>query len=300
MYVILGATGNTGAAAAETLLAKGENVRAVSRDASKIKQKLGSNVEAFVADVNDAAALTKAFTGATAAYVMIPPQIMAPDFLEASDKISDAITEAVKASGISHVVLLSSVGAQHVAKTGPIVGLYRFEKKLAAVPGLNALFLRPAFFMENFLMAIGLIHSMGFIGNGMKGDLKLPMIAAKDIGRKAAEALLARDFSGLQVQELLGPREYTQEEAAQNLGEAIGKPKLSYQRFPGFLVEQALKQMGLPAKTAALMSEMNEAFNDGLTNPQEARSERNTTPTTLETFAKEVFAPAYNAKAAKA
>ncbi len=300
MYAILGATGNTGKVAVEALLAKGEKVRAVGRDASKVAQKLGPRVEAFAADVGDSAALTKAFTGATAAYLIIPPQISAPDFLEAGEKISDAITEAVKASGISHVVLLSSIGAQQEAKTGPIVGLHRFEKKLAAVPGLNALFLRPAFFMENFLMAIGLIHSMGFIGNGIKGDLEMPMIAARDIGRKAAEYLALRDFSGIQVRELLGPRDYTQEEAARILGAEIGKSKLSYQRFPGFLVEQALKQMGVPAKTAALMSEMNDAFNDGLANPLEVRSEKNTTPTTLETFAKEVFAPAYNAKAANA
>jgi uncharacterized protein YbjT (DUF2867 family) len=299
MYVILGATGNTGKTAVEALLAKGEKVRAVARDAAKIAQKLGASVEAFAADANDVAALTKAFAGATAAYVMIPPQISAPDFLEAGDKISDAITQAVKASGISHVVLLSSIGAQHEAKTGPIVGLYRFEKKLATVPGLNAVFLRPVSFMENFLMAIGLIHSMGFIGNGVKGDLKMPMIAAGDIGRKAAEILVAR-FSGVQVRELLGPREYSHEEAARILGGEIGKPKLSYQQFPSFLVEQALKQMGLPAKTAALMSEMNDAANDGLLNPLELRSERNTTPTTLETFAKEVFAPAYKAKAANA
>jgi uncharacterized protein YbjT (DUF2867 family) len=197
-------------------------------------------------------------------------------------------------------VLLSSIGAQHDAKTGPIVGLHRFEAKLAAVPRLNRLALRPAFFMENFLMAIGLIHSMGFIGNGIKGDLKMPMIAAGDIGRYAADALVAKDFTGMQVRELLGPREYSHEEAARILGAEIGQPKLSYQRFPSFLVEQALKQIGLPAKTAALMSEMNEAANDGLLNPQEPRSEKNTTSTTLETFAKEIFAPAYNAKSAKA
>jgi len=296
----MGATGHTGSVAANGLLAKGEKVRAVGRDTSKIMQLLGAGVEAIAADANDAQALTKAFEGATGAYVMIPPQVMAPDFLEAGGKISDAITEAVEASGVSHVVLLSSIGAQQEAKTGPIVGLHRFEKKLAAIPGLNALFLRPAFFMENFLMAIGLIHSMGFIGNGIKGDLKMPMIATKDIGQRVADALVTRDFTGIQIQELLGPRDYTQEEAAHILGAEIGKPKLPYQRFPGFMVEQALKQMGLPAKTAALMSEMNDAFNDGLMNPKEVRSEKNTTSTTLETFAKEVFAPAYNAKSANA
>jgi len=296
----MGATGHTGSVAANGLLAKGEKVRAVGRDTSKIMQLLGAGVEAIAADANDAQALTKAFEGATGAYVMIPPQVMAPDFLEAGGKISDAITEAVEASGVSHVVLLSSIGAQQEAKTGPIVGLHRFEKKLAAIPGLNALFLRPAFFMENFLMAIGLIHSMGFIGNGIKGDLKMPMIATKDIGQRVADALVTRDFTGIQIQELLGPRDYTQEEAAHILGAEIGKPKLPYQRFPGFMVEQALKQMGLRAKTAALISEMNDAFNDGLTNPSEVRSEKNTTSTTLETFAKEVFAPAYNAKSANA
>lgn len=300
MYVVLGATGNTGAAAIRALIAKGEKVRAVGRDTAKLTRLFGDGAEAFAADVNDAAGLTKAFSGATAAYAMIPPQIMAPDFLEAGNKISDAITEAVRASGISHVVLLSSIGGQHEAKTGPIIGLRQFEKKLASISGLNVLALRPAFFMENFLMAIGLIHSMGFIGNGIQGDRKMPMIAAKDIGQRAADALLQHNFTGFQTQELLGPREYSQEEAARILGAEIGKPKLAYQKFPSFLVEQALKQMGLPGKTAALMSEMNDAINDGLLDPQEPRSEKNTTPTTLEAFAKEIFAPAYNAKSANA
>jgi len=127
-----------------------------------------NGAEAFAADVTDTAALTRAFSGATAAYVMIPPQVNAPDFMAMGGQISDAITDAVKASGVSHVVLLSSIGAQRDEKTGPIVGLHRFEQKLAAVPGLNRLALRPVFFMENYLMAISLIQSMGFIGNGIK------------------------------------------------------------------------------------------------------------------------------------
>ena len=300
MYVVLGATGNTGAAAVKALIAKGEKVRAVGRDAAKITRMFGDGAEAFSADVTDTAALTRAFSGAAAVYAMIPPQVSAPDFLATGNRISDAITGAVKASGVTHVVLLSSIGAQREEKTGPIVGLHQFERKLAAVPGLNLLALRPVSFMENYLMAISLIQSMGFIGNGIKGDMKMPMIAASDIGRYAADALVACDFTGTQARELLGPREYSQDDAARILGAEIGKPKLSYQRFPSFMVEQALKQMGLPGKTAALMSEMNDALNDGLLNPQEARSESNTTPTTLEAFAKDVFAPAYNAKSAKA
>jgi len=86
---------------------------------------------------------------------------------------------------------------------------------------------------------------------------------------------------------------------AQAIGAGIGK-KLSYQRFPAFMVEQGMKQMGVPKKTASLMSELNEAINNGLLAPLEARSEANSTPTSIETFVNESFVPAYNAKAARA
>jgi len=300
MFVVLGATGHTGSVAAKRLLENGEKVRVVGRDEARLAALVQLGAEAVVADVYNAAALTEAFTGVDGAYLMLPPRVQEPDLLASGDKMSTAITEAVRASGLSHVVLLSSVGAQHDQKTGPIVALHRFEEKLRQVPNLNAVFLRPAMFMENYLMLVGLVQSMGFLAGGIKGEVKMPMIAARDIGEKAAELLRERKFSGISTLELLGERDLSHDEVAALIGAGIGKPKLSYQKFPGFLVEQAMKQMGMPGKTASLMSEMNEAANDGLLRPQEARSERNTTPTTFETFVQEVFVPAYNAKAAKA
>ena len=300
MFVVLGATGHTGSVAAKRLLENGEKVRVVGRDEARLAALVQLGAEAVVADVYNAAALTGAFTGVEGAYLMLPPRVQEPDLLASGDKMSTAITEAVRASGLSHVVLLSSVGAQHDQKTGPIVALHRFEEKLRQVPNLNAVFLRPAMFMENYLMLVGLVQSMGFLAGGIKGEVKMPMIAARDIGEKAAELLRERKFSGISTLELLGERDLSHDEVAALIGAGIGKPKLSYQKFPGFLVEQAMKQMGMPGKTASLMSEMNEAANDGLLRPQEARSERNTTPTTFETFVQEVFVPAYNAKAAKA
>jgi uncharacterized protein YbjT (DUF2867 family) len=304
MLVVLGATGNTGSVVAKKLLEQGEKVRALGRDAGKLAQLFpsgtGLGAEIVTADAGDAAALTKVFEGAAAAYILLPPRPKDPDLLAAGDKMSTAISEAIKASGISHVVLLSSIGAHHQKKTGPIQGLHAFEEKLKQVPNLNALFLRPGLFMENFLMLIPLVHSMGFLAGGIKGDLKMPMIATRDIGAAAAEALKTLDFSGFSTRELHGQRDLSHDEAAAAIGAGIGKPKLSYQKFPSFLVEQGMKQMGIPGKTASLMSEMNEAANDGLLNPQEPRSKRSTTPTSIETWVQEVFVPAYNAKAAGA
>jgi uncharacterized protein YbjT (DUF2867 family) len=300
MYVVLGATGNTGAAVAKKLLETGQQVRVVGRDAFKLGPLTALGAEAVVADVNDAETLTKAFAGAKGAYLMIPPQVKADDFLLAADKISDAIAEAVKVSGVSHVVVLSSIGAQQEKNTGPIVSLHNFEEKLKRVPELSALFLRPAHFMENLLMMIGLIQAMGFLAGSVRGDLKYPMIAARDVGEFAAQELVAQGFTGFSTLELLGQRDLSLDEAATVVGAAIGKPKLSYQSFPGFMVEQGLKQIGLPSRTAALMSEMSDALNEGRLNPQEPRSERNTTPTSIETFVQQVFLTAYHAKAAKA
>jgi uncharacterized protein YbjT (DUF2867 family) len=300
MYVVLGASGNTGAVVARKLLEKGEKVRAVGRDASKLSAlaRLGADVD--VADLSDSAGLTKIFAGAQGAYLLIPPQIQAPDFLAAADSISSSIADAVRDSGVSHVVVLSSIGAQHPERTGPIVTLHRLEEKLKQLPQLSALFLRPAYFMENFMMMIPLVQAMGFFAGGIRGDLKMPMIATRDIGGYAADRLAALDFAGFSTHEMLGQRDVSHDEAASAIGVAIGKPKLSYQKFPAFLVEQGIKQLGVPKKTASLMTEMHEAGNEGLLNPQEPRSEQNTTPTSIEAFAQEEFAPAYQAKAASA
>ncbi|MFZ0334167.1 MAG: hypothetical protein WAL69_08515, partial [Candidatus Acidiferrales bacterium] len=106
--------------------------------------------------------------------------------------------------------------------------------------------------------------------------------------------------SGHSTQELFGPRDVTMRDCAAIIGRAIGKPNLAYVQMPLMLLEAALTGMGLPKSSAALVIEMWKGANDGLLNPQEQRSEKNTTSTTLEQFAEEVFAPQFQRRAAKA
>jgi uncharacterized protein YbjT (DUF2867 family) len=126
------------------------------------------------------------------------------------------------------------------------------------------------------------------------------MIATRDIGEVAAESLSKMDFVGKQTRELLGARHVTNTEAAKIIGAAIGKPGLGYRQVPAAMLKPAMMQMGMSANMADQILEMSEALNTGHMKSHEPRSPRNTTPTTLETFAAEVFAPAYRAKAAKA
>jgi hypothetical protein len=154
--------------------------------------------------------------------------------------------------------------------------------------------------MDNLLTQIGVIQSFGFMAGAVRADAPLPMIATSDIGAVAAEALAKLDFVGMQTRELLGPRQVTNGEAAKILGTAIGKPDLSYRQVPASMLKPAMMKMGMSSNMSDLMLEMFESLNTGHMKSQEPRSPRNTTATTLETFALEVFAPAYRGKAAMA
>jgi uncharacterized protein YbjT (DUF2867 family) len=296
VYVILGASGNTGSIVANFLLSKGEKVRVVGRDAGRLQRFVDQGAEAFTADLSDAAALTKAFSGARAAYLLLPPV----KTREAQERESDAIAKAVNESGLGYAVHLSSYGAQVPEGTGPVAGLHSSEEKLNAIGGLNVLHLRAAYFMENNLAAIGMIHGMGFFGNALLPDLKLPMIATRDVGDYAAQRLLHLDFAGKQTRELLGERDLSMTEAIAVIGRGIGKPDLEYKQFSYDQVEQALTQMGVPPKGAALYIEMYKSINAGVLAPLEPRSPENTTPTSFEGFVQDVFAPAYHGKALSA
>jgi|SRR5580658_837595 uncharacterized protein YbjT (DUF2867 family) len=300
MIVITGATGHTGKPAAEALLAKGEKVRVIGRDAKKLEPLAQKGADAFVGDVEDVASMTKAFDGARAVYLVVPEDISQQDLRAHQERVSDSYAAAIANARVPHVVGLSSIGAQHAEKTGPIVGLHNMEEKLNRIAGLNVLHLRAGYFMENLLMSIPPLRSMGTLPGGLAGDARMPCIATKDIAAYAATRLAARDFSGSSIQELHGQRDISMKEAASIVGKAIGNPNLGYMQVPFMMLEPALVQMGLPKKTAALLIEMWKGANAGLIAPLEQRSTKNTTPTTIESFVQDVFVPAYNAKAGAA
>ncbi len=138
MYVIMGATGNTGKPLAMALLNAGKKVRVISRAADKAKALTDKGAELFLGDASNAEFLTKAFTGATATYVLIPPDWTAPDFYAYQQKMADAIVTAVKNSGVKNVVSLSSVGTHIEEFSGVVYGLRYLEQKLNEIENLNA------------------------------------------------------------------------------------------------------------------------------------------------------------------
>lgn len=300
MYAITGATGNTGSVIAERLLARGEKVRVVGRDSGRLARFTSRGAEAFVADVTDAEALAKAFAGAAAVYAMIPPNLTAADVRVYSERASDALSEAIRKASVKKVVVLSSAGADKAEGTGPIAGLRSLEQKLNGVAGLDVVHLRAGYFMENLLPQVGVIQQFGIMGGPERPDVPLPMIATRDIGAVAAELLLKHDFTGKQTRELLGQRDVTYTEAASIIGKAIGRPALTYSQLPPQQLKPALAQMGMSVSMIDALLEMAGALNSGHIVALERRSEKNTTPTSIEQWVAEVFVPRSQGKSAGA
>ncbi len=296
MYAIIGASGNTGKVISEKLLARGEKVRVIGRDAKRLEALVQKGAEAFVAEVTDSSGLIRAFTGAKAVYLMIPPNPASSTVRDDQERVSDALALAVQKAGVEYAVLLSSVGADKAEKTGPVVGLHNFEQKLNGISALKGVYLRASYFMENLMGQVGVIQRFGMTAGPLHGGLKLPMIATQDIGAAAAETLLNLTFCGKQPRELLGQRDLSYVEVTSVIGKSIGKPNLTYTQMPPEQLKPAFMQMGMSANMTDLLLEMTDALNSGHMVALETRSGQNTTPTSIESFVSGEIAPPIQAE----
>jgi uncharacterized protein YbjT (DUF2867 family) len=289
---VIGATGKTGGVVAERLRAAGHEVRAFARSADKLAGLTKLGAKAVAGDVLNPRDLTAAFRGSDVVYAMVPPHYATPDPIAYYDQVSTALGAAIVESGVKRVVFLSSVGGEQPSGTGIVVGLHRAEERLKALPGLNLLLLRPGYFYENFLGSLGMIKAMGVNGGAFRPEVPIAMIAAADVGDAGARAIIAGDFSGASVRELVGPRELTMVEATRILGQKIGKPDLQYQQFPDAGVVAGLQQAGFSAAVAESFVGLAHGLNEGRVAPLQPRTPANTGKTTFESFA-DVFASVY-------
>lgn len=260
MFVVLGATGQTGAVVAETLLARQQSVRVVVRSAEKGAAWKAKGAEVAVASLEDVPAMTKALTGAAGVYLLVPPNYGATAWLAEQRQRMDQAAEAVKASKVSHVVFLSSIGGHIAEGTGPILAARYGEQVLGEV-GNNLTILRPCYFMDNWAPGIGMAKSQGLLPTFIAPTAKVPMISTRDIGRAGAERLMAGG-KGKQIVELAGPEEYSPAEAAAALGQILGK-SVSAQHAPLTAVVPTFTSFGFSTEAATLFEEMYAAFAKG-------------------------------------
>ncbi|WP_197341113.1 NAD(P)H-binding protein [Ralstonia solanacearum] len=291
MYVVIGANGQVGRKVVEQLSRRGAAVRAIVQRV-EAGQAL-PHVEARVGDATDVAFLREALSGADALFTLTPPSFNAPSHARAVDRFGSAVLAAIAASDVRKVVNLSSAGATLPQGTGPIAGLYRNEQRLNSLATVDVLHLRAASFMENLLAKIGPMRQSGLLPDMADGDVPMPMVAAADLAQAAADALLAPTFTGKSAAALLGDRDYTMREAAAILGAAVGRPDIAYVRAAPADAKAALIAHGFSPDVADQFEEMADALSQRRIQGTVTRTAASTTATSLQAWAREVFAPAF-------
>ncbi|BCM18596.1 NmrA family NAD(P)-binding protein [Mesorhizobium sp. J8] len=268
--VVVGATSEVGVEVSVRLTGAGHTVRGVARS-------LG-----FALD--DQAALDAAFSGADSAYVMIPFDVTAPDLHRFEDDVGARLATSIAKAGLRRVVLLSGLNAH--LKMGTSLGAALMEERLAALDLEELVYLRASFFMENFVKGMGFVEqaASGVFASPFRGDLPMPLIAAKDVGERAAELLIAEHFPVRRVVELHGGGRYTLERATTILGRAIGKV-VTYHQAPFADARAGMVANGISASFADALGETAASFNRGERWALEAPSAENATPTSFEAWA---------------
>lgn len=293
-YVITGSLGHTGKPITEGLIKAGHTVTVITSKPENAEAIGALGAEAAVGNVTDANFVKQAFAGADAVYLLIPSNWGVTDWRAFQNRIADNYIEGIKANDIRFAVLLSSIGAHMGNGAGPVDGLHDAEHKLARVEGLNSKFLRPSYFMYNLFGMIGMVKGMGIMGSNF-GDDKVVLTHTRDIAEVALQELLNLDFTGQQVRYIAGD-ERTGPEIARVLGEAIGKPETPWVVFSDEQNKQGMLQAGLNEEIATQYTQLGEALRNGKMQ-EDFFANRPTEygKVKLEDFAKNEFAPAFNA-----
>jgi NAD(P)H dehydrogenase (quinone) len=221
MFVITGITGQVGGAVARTLLEAKKSVRAVIRDSAKGERWAQQGCEVALAGMEDPEALRRAFTGAEAVFVLLPPNFdPAPNFTE-TRQIVAGLRSALEKTRPERIVCISTIGAQ-ATEENLLSQLGILEQGLSDLV-LPITFLRPAWYMENAVWDLKGAREMGVIESFLQPlDRAIPMVATADVGRVAAE-LLQEQWHGHRVVELEGPRRLSPNDIAASFARLLNR-----------------------------------------------------------------------------
>lgn len=254
MIAVAGVSGHTGRVVADTLLNQRREVRVIVRDAQKGAEWKARGADVAVASLDDAAALTRALSGASAAYLLIPPIYNATDLLAAQAAKRDAIVRAIADSRIGHVVFLSSTGAQHPSGTGPVRSLHAAEQALNKLTTSISI-LRAPYFLENWAAVLPVVTSQGVLPSFIPLDKKIETAATADIGEYAAGLLSAPAAGAMRILEFGGPRQLTPRDVAADVSSVTGR-QIPAVQAPLDQVVPTFTAVGVSENAARLFEEM--------------------------------------------
>jgi uncharacterized protein YbjT (DUF2867 family) len=227
--LVTGATGDTGRATVEELLARGHEVRALAHgEDDRSKRLQGRSVEVVFGDLLDFGQVRSALNGIRRAYFIYP---IRPGIAQATAYFAQAAKEA----GVDGIVNMSQISAREDAKSHAATDHWLSER-VFDWSGLTVAHIRPTYFAEWLLYIAPMIRAEKLhlpFGSGRHAP-----IAAEDQGRVIAGILEDPAPHRGQVYPLFGPVEYSHAEIAQVLSRVLGREieyqQVSFEEFQKF------------------------------------------------------------------
>ncbi len=287
MYTVIGITGKTGGTAAKALLAHGQKVRGVVRNVAKAAEWRERGAEIVAAELSDRDQMARAFEGSEGVYIMLPTYFEAQDMFAESTRDLASLKQAVVAAGVRKVVFLSSIGAERETGTGAILKLHEMEETFSSLP-ISTAAIRAGWFMENFHGLIPSARETGVLWSFLDPlDLRVPMIATKDIGTLAAD-LLQQTWSGHRVIELAAEPALSPLDVASAFSKVFGR-EISPTVVPRDQWIATYQSWGLTLRSSEAMAEMIEGFNSHWIAFGSPNAERVVAETTMEQVLQETL-----------
>jgi uncharacterized protein YbjT (DUF2867 family) len=279
-------TGNVGRHVVAMLVRAGVRPRVLLRDPARLATPVRDEVDAVPVDLYDAEAVAAATEGVDALFWVDPPAA-GEDPLADYARATAAVVRAVTGNGIGRVVFQSSVGAEKRHGAGEIDGLARTETALDGL-GVDVTHLRCGYFFTNLAHQLDALRA-GTLQVTYPLDHSMPWVAPRDIAEAAVGRLLSPGWSGRCVQAVHGPADLTWREVADILTAATGR-KIHVERIPDDTLRTRLRQAGMPDKWVEAMLGMATGLREDFV-PEQRRTLRTTTPTTLAAWAYDHLRP---------
>jgi len=291
MIVMTAPTGIIGHQVLENVIDRGEPVRVIARDPSRLPPQLRERIEVVQGSHADVDVVNRAFAGADAVFWLVPPDPHAKSVEAAYVDFTRPACNALESQGVRQVVGVSALGrGTSAVKNAGLVTASLAMDDLIARSGVSYRALTMPSFMDNLLRQVNSIKDQGMFFMPISGDRKLPTCATRDIAAVAARLLLDRSWSGQGHVGVLGPEDLSFNDMAQIMSEVLRRP-VRFQQITGEAFKARLTGFGMSEAMAQGTLDMMAAKNEGLDNG-EPRTPENTTPTSFRQWSEDVLKPA--------
>jgi len=215
VYAVVGANGRVGRLVAGALLGAGVRVRAIGRDAARLRTAFGCAVETAAADLGEPASLVASLASVERVFIASPvhPQLAAHQ---------TNLVGAARAAGVQRIVKLSgSAWTMQPGSPTSTGAAHRAVEEALAAAGIEHACVRPNAFMQGSLAEAPRAMARGSFELPI-GGARVSYIDVADIAAVAAALLLAPRVAG--AVEITGPAAVSGDDLAASAAELLGRP----------------------------------------------------------------------------